>query len=342
MPSVERGDVCIVAYSGKAEAIGNTGEFMLGNHAFMISQPGELNPDSPTVHLTWGGLEFLPYGGHGGDTDKFTIFRCKGGRGALACNHAVGWTNKSAAKNGHYSHERSKAVAHDLKHLGNLPYEFDALRRSIKWARKQDKDFSTNKGLTCAAYIVACYQASAFASLGFDKLEMAWQKLEELRVDKKHFRSLQPGGNPAYRESANPGATGSGVDSSADAMAQVVKALDPEAKDPVQFLSDLLSPGMLTDARFIATDGLMRRLSSERSGWIKVHEQLPRLVVAKPTVAVRATPTVGVNPPFAGNQRVTRGVNPLYGGQRPAALGGDNNATASDDDPFGDVKLETW
>lgn len=324
MPNVERGDVCIVSDTQKSIEIKGTAETMRGTHTFMITQPQELNDATPTAHLTWGGLEFRQFSYQFGPSEKVTIFRCAiGGRGEKACDHAKSWTNTSLQKKGHYSHERAKAVMHDLPCLGDLPYEFDALRRSIKWARKHDKEFSTNKGLTCAAYIVACYQAAAFLSFGYDKLQTAWDKIEQLRLDKKEFRKqLGNVSNPSYREFANPGAK---IGQETDAITEVLACLGLQTKDPRASLQQLLSGAMYTDGRFIHTDGLSRRLRSANSGWIKVHKHVPapQVITQNPAVVAQTPARVG-------------GSNPLYTG------GGNRTAASSGDDPFADVTLDTW
>ncbi len=261
---VKKGDVCFVDNGTVNTQLADKPR-LLGDHAFMVAEDGELKMDTQTVHLTWGGIEQWDFSHQGGRPDY--LFRCPNATlAAKAAEYALGFAKHS--RNHHYYQARSKAVMHDLTKGGDLPYDFDALRRSVKWCRKAEavSALSEKKGLSCCAFVVACYQAAAFSALEKEKLDKAWLKLESLRVNKAEFRSTtaQNVKNPDYREAANPGAK------TADAMAQVLACVKGNNETDSAFLERIMTWPMVVDARFLHTDGLIRRLQDAKSNWTQV------------------------------------------------------------------------
>ena len=266
MTQVKKGDVCFVDNGTRNTRLPGQPR-LLGDHAFMIAMDGELRKDAETVHLTWGGIEMWPIEHQGGRPDY--LFRCPDAAlAAKAADYAMAFAKHS--RNHHYDQARSKAVMHDLLSNGALPYDFDALRRSLKWGRKAEavSALSERKGLSCCAFIVACFQAAAFSSPNIEKvkLDKAWEKIELLRVDKSDFRSTTAASvsNPNYREAANPGAK------ALDARAQVLACVKSGNESDDAFLERVLTWPMVVDARFLHTDGLIRRLQDSKSTWTQV------------------------------------------------------------------------
>lgn len=262
---VRKGDVCFVD-NGTINQ--KTKERLLGDHAFMIAiaQDGELKKDTPTVHLTWGGLEIWPFEHQGARPDY--LFRCPNADLARkATEYALGWAKivPSTVRNT-YHHSRAKAVMHDVCSGGDLPFGFDALRRAIKWSRRDESPFSASKGLSCCAFVIACYQAAAFSEINVtaEKRAKAWEKLESLRVPKADFRSARTVHQPDYREYANPGAK------EADAVTQVLACMKGSEETDNAFLERIMTWPMVVDARFLHSDGLIRRLQDQRSNWAQV------------------------------------------------------------------------
>lgn len=260
---VKKGDVCFVDNKSINQ---KTQEKLLGDHAFMIVQDGELKKNTQTVHLTWGGLETWDFDWQGARPDY--LFRCPNSvLASKAAEYALAWSKivPSSTRNT-YDQTRAKAVMHDLCKGGDLPFDFDGLRRAVKWSRRAESPFSLHKGLSCCAFVVACYQAAAFSDINVtsENRAKAWDKLEALRVGKAEFRQGHNVHNPAYREYANPGAK------ETDAMTQVIACMKRSDETDKDFLERIMTWPMMVDARFLHTDGLIRRLQDSRSGWAQV------------------------------------------------------------------------
>ena len=236
---------------------------LAGDHAFMVVESGPLKKTTRTVHCTWGGFYIWDFEDQGPDAKTTTYYRCPDTTlAARAADYALLWATRQPELNQSYDNPRAKAMMHDIKSDGNLEYGFDALRRSIKWCKRlADEDpFSKNKGTTCSAFLVAAYQAAAFATIDRSKLDQAWSRLESLRVNKKGYRAAQTLDDPtkvAYREYSNPGAK------EADARAQVLAVLkDKTDETDDAFLERLMTKPMVVDARYIHPDGMVKRLKN--------------------------------------------------------------------------------
>lgn len=91
------------------------------------------------------------------------------------------------------------------------------------------------------------------------KLDAAWAITEKERVPKTALRAGPNVDNPKYREHSNPGAA------SEDAMERILAAIRPADAKPEGWLDSILTPPLVVDARFLHTDGLLRRL--QQSEW---------------------------------------------------------------------------
>ena len=265
--NVLKGDIGIVDNGSINQ---KTKEKFTADHSFMIAADAELNNNTPTVHLTWGGLETIPleYQGSG----VVAICRCPdvtlAGR---ALGIAVSWArllpgtgNKEIGRNT-YDFNRGKAVMHDVGLEGNLEFGFDALRRALKWSGRSEAPFSKNKGLTCAAWTVACYQAAALLGppVTESNRKSAAELAESLRNPKQKakVREEQHGTAAHYREHANVGAK------TPEAFSQVVALLKTGNVSDGAFLESIMTKPLVVDARFLHSDGLYRRLDAGNSGW---------------------------------------------------------------------------
>lgn len=92
-----------------------------------------------------------------------------------------------------YAESMSKGwLPTEMDNLQNddTPFQFDAIYRALKWAiggGKANDEFSRNHGTTCAAFVIACYQAAAvnlIASGNEEQIRVAFEILKGWRVDK--------------------------------------------------------------------------------------------------------------------------------------------------------------
>lgn len=90
-----------------------------------------------------------------------------------------------------YGADRARGIKQYLKGTSaSAPFEFDALFRALKWASRNDEgvSFSRNKGITCCAFVTACYQAGVLLRLSNwnkQRIALAYEYLADLRVNKK-------------------------------------------------------------------------------------------------------------------------------------------------------------
>lgn len=91
-----------------------------------------------------------------------------------------------------YGTHRASGIKQYLKMSPNTPppFEFDALHRALKWASRNDEGvaLSRNKGITCCAFVAACYQAGVLLRLAsWDTLAIkeVYEDLVGRRVHKK-------------------------------------------------------------------------------------------------------------------------------------------------------------
>lgn len=274
--NVQRGDIGVVR-AGNERFLGSIEEFE-GDHTFIVTEDGELKRTTKTIHLTWGGLYPADFEDHGLASIKY-IFRClRQPLASRAAGYAETWLRKMPAKDVRnpqpdarprdtYSQDRARAVKHDVGKKGNLPYEFDALRRSLKWQRRVDAPFTNNRGATCAAWVVACYQAAAFSdpSIEAPARDGCWALVSDSRIAKpqRAERVLAHGKDKAdYRELKNLGAKA--PDAMTRALALLKRGQQVADKD---FLERLLTKALVVDGRFLHTDGLVRRIKDDSQNW---------------------------------------------------------------------------
>jgi hypothetical protein len=280
---VQRGDIGIVLQD-PGKKIKDTDLPFEGDHTFLIAEGGELKRTTKTVHLTWGGLYTLDFEDHILDTIRY-ILRClQEPISSEAVRYAEGWLrevpgiakSKSPHMRSTYDQQRAKAVMHDVGQLGNLPYEFDALRRSLKWHSRMQSPFSNNKGLTCAAWVVACYQAAAFNSptIEVGALKACRHLIEgsrspklkpDARLELPHVKAMTGTKDANYREIKNLGAD---PNKTPNAMKQALHLLKKDkAETDDALLNRLLTKALVVDARFLHTDGLVRRVKDDSQNW---------------------------------------------------------------------------
>ena len=91
-----------------------------------------------------------------------------------------------------YGTPRASGIKQHLKTSPAIPppFEFDALYRALKWASRNDEGvaLSRNKGITCCAFVTACYQAGVLlrlANWNTRAIADTHTVLAGLRVDKK-------------------------------------------------------------------------------------------------------------------------------------------------------------
>ncbi|MGV7210793.1 hypothetical protein ACLB1G_23415 [Oxalobacteraceae bacterium A2-2] len=91
-----------------------------------------------------------------------------------------------------YGTPRASGIKQYLKVSPDVPppFEFDALYRALKWASRNDEGvaLSRNKGITCCAFVTACYQAGVLlrlASWDTHAIAEVYEELANRRVNKK-------------------------------------------------------------------------------------------------------------------------------------------------------------
>ena len=114
------------------------------------------------------------------------------GAGEAAAFYANLWCVVGGASPTKYGLDRARGIKQYGKSFNNVapPFNFDALFRSLKWASRNDEGvaFSRDKGITCCAFVTACYQSAVLLQLSFwdkEKIAKAFTRLQDLRVNKK-------------------------------------------------------------------------------------------------------------------------------------------------------------
>lgn len=142
-------------------------------------------------------FEMLP------DNDKrwpAEVYRCKNAKLAEAAAEYArrfGRGNALAPGATKYGADRGRGVSVQLKGDPNPPFEFDAIYRAFKWANGGGKgadQFSANQGTTCAAFVVACYQAGAIRNLASGdegNMSACLEMIRSWRADKKRTKAAR-------------------------------------------------------------------------------------------------------------------------------------------------------
>ena len=231
--------------------------------------------------------------------NSFTFYRpntlslANGVEFALLWAHYRGPTGKVAKKTAkvpitRYSYGQTTALGADKSrysgvqhalHTGQSPpFEFDALYRAFKWASRQRKGFSENRGTTCCAFVTACFQAAAvdhyaqnqgnivkglalLRELRGDKLPLEERELSHIEVGaKKKLIALS-----ALREHANPGGfhKAFGVNDYCKFVTREIHGLE-------MTIEDLFPPAILVDAKFNYSSNFEKMVATRGSGFVKI------------------------------------------------------------------------
>ena len=194
-------------------------------HTVMVTDPTD---DVPIAHTEWDGIEIAELQSRA--KNAAWVFRPREKTLAhAAVTYAKNWALPPAVgmrpgkppAGYRYSHARAFAVSHEKKANSPLPFEYEALRRAVKWSLRDatESRFSKNKGTTCCTFVTACYQAAAFSTIAREARTRALTYINEVRQPKAEWRKLDKEGKgivvvpgdpnprfPAYKEHSNVGA----------------------------------------------------------------------------------------------------------------------------------------
>ena len=161
-------------------------------------------------------------------------------------------------------------------------FEYDALYRVLKWVRRGgDQPFSRNRGTTCCAFIIACYQAaSLYENTTGDreaKFNLVLENLKNNRNEKRKLGAddliLSPTGKKislnSMRENSNAGFKGT-VGFRPENQQEYMKYLLDELTQKKELtFADVFTPALLIDAKYTNTLILRNRLQSQAlsKGW---------------------------------------------------------------------------
>ncbi|MEM7189827.1 MAG: hypothetical protein AAF439_09465 [Pseudomonadota bacterium] len=182
-----------------------------------------------------------------------------------------------------------------------IPFQFDALYRAVKWAARlstlhedmpEQAQLSKNRGTTCCAYVIACYQAAAFNNYAKGvgaKLRIAETCLKAARGPKHPDRlaivesptgSLDDETGEVKRgpyNRANIGMTNAGFRGQGETkrtfeqyMVATLEALRPLRTCRIDLSpADLMTDAMALDAKFTYSDVLHTALETSKD-WAKL------------------------------------------------------------------------
>lgn len=241
------------------------------NHTGVVLSQGS---DADLAHCTKEGVHRVKVGQLPIVSYETFVYRLVN-RPVLAHNAAqfASWWTKPEGSKTKFSENRAYAVSHAYKnmHESELFFDFNAIRRALKWSlRDGDGDsFSKNQGATCCAFVTACYQAAAFSSIERGKRVSAFDKAKELANPKPPWRNEQYHEGKkvwkAYKEISNAGS------STKDAVLQIVKILEPSVQNEHEYLINLLTNAMYVDAKYVYSTVLMSRVIDDNQ-WTQVRK----------------------------------------------------------------------
>lgn len=177
---------------------------------------------------------------------------------------------------------RYSGVQDQLKAGANPPFEFDALYRAFKWANRMRSGFSKNRGITCCAFITACFQAAAVDHFtgDFRKTKAGFDMLSQLRGDKASLRTIDVDDPANYiavggrkkliakhvlRSNNNPGGFSDRFD-----VNDYCRFITKELRGTERTIEDIFPSGVLVDAKFNYSRNFENLIATGGSGFIKV------------------------------------------------------------------------
>ncbi len=157
-----------------------------------------------------------------------------------------------------------------------LPFEHDALYRAFKWASRIDRPISFNKGITCAFFVVAAYQAAAIDLIYSGDIATIKAKALMLGAGRSEAKKTHDGQHERWST-----LTGTSVENSvlprysnvgplpnqsAEFFAHWKSVLGDAPNCPVK-LEDVFTQAMLVDAKYDSSPALEDRLKTDGVNW---------------------------------------------------------------------------
>jgi hypothetical protein len=207
--------------------------------------------------------------------------------GATAARYATFWSQPAVSGMRHgappagyrYSHARAYAVGHEKKDpQSTLPFEFEALRRAIKWSLRDSAEtrFSNHKGTTCCTFVTASFQAAVFSRIPVERRKTALAYMNSVRNEKAAWRKDDKTGGGkvlvegearfwAYKSVSNVGAK------VPNALEEAVALLGGDPANANAFLIGLLGTALMVDAKYLYSSRLIDRLKADGDRWKPMH-----------------------------------------------------------------------